>query len=125
MTTKTKTKKTTKKAPAKKTAKPAPKKKSLITRILDSTVNAGGDATGGAARPDGLRTGSKQAIMLDLALASGGATEEAICKELGWKKCRVTLKRVADKVGAVLTQTKNAEGKTVWSAAYPAAKKAA
>ena len=63
-------------------------------------------------------------MMLDLALAPGGATEEAICKELGWKKCRVTLKRVCDKVGATLTQAKNGEGVTVWSATFPIAKAA-
>lgn len=55
-------------------------------------------------RPDGLRQGSKQAVMLDMALAPGGATEEAICKKLGWKRCRVTLKRVCDKVGAKLSR---------------------
>lgn len=67
-------------------------------------------------RPDGLRTGSKQAVMLDLALAEGGATEKAICTQLGWKKCRVTLKRVCDKVGAKLTSAKSPAGETVWQA---------
>lgn len=60
-------------------------------------------AVGG--RPDGLREGSKQAIMLDMVLAKDGATEEAICKKLGgWKRCRVTLTRVCDKVGAELVR---------------------
>ena len=123
--TKTKTKKTTKKAPAKKAPKTAPKKKSLIARIMSvGTVTPDGGAGGSSERTDGLRTGSKQAMMLDLAMEPGGKTEAELCAALGWKKCRVTLKRVCDKVGATLTQTKNGEGVTVWSATFPLAKAA-
>lgn len=70
-------------------------------------------------RPDGLRKDSKQAQMIDLALRDEGATEQAICKELGWKKCRVTLKRVAEKIGAKLEGKKNVAGETVWFATMP------
>lgn len=116
-------KKPTKKTKTTKKTKAKSKRKSAPT-IRPSNETAGGDALGGAARPNGLRIGSKQAIMFDMAAAPGGATEEAICAKLGWKKCRVTLKRVCDKVGAVLTQSKNEAGKTVWSATWPASKAA-
>ena len=77
-------------------------------------------------RPDGLRAGSKMAVMFDLALNTpGGITEKAICKELGWKRCRVTLTRTCAKVGAVLAQTKNDAGETLWSASLPPEKAAA
>lgn len=76
-------------------------------------------------RPDGLREGSKQALMLDMALAPEGATEKAICAKLGWKKCRVTLKRTADKVGAKIEARKNAAEETVYFATMPARKAAA
>jgi Protein of unknown function (DUF3489) len=116
------TKKPTKKTTKKKPAKTAPKKKA---RVRTGTVAAeAGGAGGSSERPDGLRPGSKQAMMLDLAMMPGGKTEAEICAALGWKKCRVTLKRVCDKVGAVLTQTKNDKGVTVWSAAWKEAKAA-
>ena len=57
-----------------------------------------------SARADGLREGSKQAQMLDLALDPAGVTEAAICKKLGWEKCSATLGRVCDKVGASLVR---------------------
>ena len=68
MTTKTKTKKTTKKAPAKKAPKAAPKKSklSLLARLLDKTT-AGGDATGGSARPDGSRSARARLVLPCLA----------------------------------------------------------
>jgi len=99
-------KKPTKKAATKR--KPAAKKK--------AKAPAG-------ARADGLREGSKQAIMIDMALRGEGATEKAICKKLGWKKCKSTLGRVAAKVGATLTSSKNVAGDVVWFATMP--KKAA
>lgn len=101
---KRKTTKTTKKAP---------------TPKARTSVKA---KTTAAARTDGLRPGSKQAIMLDLALRDEGATELAICQKLGWKKCRVTLKRVAEKVGARLEQKKNVAGDVVWFATMPKTK---
>lgn len=55
-------------------------------------------------RPDGLRPGSKMATMLDMVLRPEGATEAQICKVIGWVKCRVTLKRTCEKVGATLTR---------------------
>lgn len=102
-----KTTKTTKKTAAKKTAKAKAR-----TAVKGATTS----------RPDGLREGSKQAVMLDMALRDEGATEAAICKKLGWKKCRVTLRRVADKVGAKLEPKKNVAGDVVW---YATMKKAA
>lgn len=124
-------KKTTKKASSKKTsskAKAAPKAKAPAKKATAKKPAAKVDpkpettkTPAPGARPDGLRPDSKQAVMLDLALAEGGATEKAICEKLGWKKCRVTLKRVADKVGATLTQSKNAAGETVWQATMPKA----
>lgn len=75
-----------------------------------------------SARPDGLREGSKQAIMLDMALRDSGATEADICKKLGWKKCRVTLRRVAEKVGAKIEAKKNVKGETVYFATLPKGK---
>lgn len=90
-----------------KTAKKAPAPKARTSVKAKTTA---------AARADGLRPGSKQAIMLDLALRDEGATELAICKKLGWKKCRVTLKRVAEKVGAKLESRKNVAGDVVWFA---------
>lgn len=70
-------------------------------------------------RPDGLRPGSKMATMIDMTLRPKGATEAAICEEIGWKKCRVTLKRTAEKAGYDLMHEKNAEGETVWKASVP------
>lgn len=100
------TKETTMKKPTKKTAtkrKPAAKK---------AKASAG-------TRADGLREGSKQAIMLDMVLRDEGATEKAICKKLGWKKCKSTLGRVAAKVGASLVSSKNVAGDVVWFATMP------
>ncbi len=112
-----KPKKTTAKKPA--TRKPAaakttPKAKTTASANARTPVKPAADA-----RPDGLRKDSKQAKMIDLALRDEGATEQAICKELGWKKCRVTLKRVAEKIGAKLEGKKNVAGETVWFATMP------
>lgn len=98
------------KAKAPEKAKDA-KKAAPVKKVAAKVAKAAGG------RPDGLREGSKQAIMLDLALRGEGATEAAMCKKLGWKKCRVTLKRVAEKVGAKLDAKKNAAGETVYFAA--------
>ena len=57
-------------------------------------------------RTDGLRTGSKLALMLDLALRPEGVTEPELLAALGWKSCRVTLRRACDRAGAELTITK-------------------
>lgn len=73
-----------------------------------------------AERPDGLRVGSKMATMIDMALRPEGATEKAICKKLGWVKCRVTLTRTADRVGAKLTKVKDEKtGETTFFATLP------
>jgi len=69
-----------------------------------------------AERPDGLRPGTKMATMIDMALRPIGATEAQICAAIGWKKCRVTLKRTADKAGYELATSKNDAGETVWKA---------
>ena len=105
-----KTAKTPKKASAR---KPAPKAaRKAVKRPAPKKAKKSAPA---GTRPDGLREGSKQAVMLDMALRPEGATEAAICKKLGWKKCRVTLKRTADRVGATLTK----DDKGVWKAVMP------
>lgn len=71
--------------------------------------------------PSDLRPGSKLAIMRDMISRPEGATEEAVCKKLGWKKCRVTIKRVCERIGAKLTTSKNDAGKTVFHAEMPKA----
>ena len=63
-------------------------------------------AARGERRADGLAAGSKKAIMLDMVLAEGGATEQEICDAIGWKACLVTLKRVAAEVKATLRAEK-------------------
>jgi hypothetical protein len=68
-------------------------------------------------RPDGLRAGSKQALLFDLVAAPGGVTEAAACKKLGWVKCRVTIKRVVEKAGRELMTSKNGKGDTVYAVA--------
>lgn len=100
----------TKKAAPKKTARASARK---TTKATTKTAKAT------AERRDGLRAGSKQAMMVDIAFRKGGATEAEICAKLGWKKCRVTLKRVCDRIGAVLSTSKNAAGVTVYHAAMP------
>lgn len=80
---------------------------------------SGGRALGAAdkqERSDGLRPGSKMAIMIDMALRPQGATEAEICKKIGWKKCRVTLTRTAEKIGAELVHEKGPTGETVYKA---------
>jgi len=75
------------------------------------------------AGPEGLRPGTKQAKMLSMLLRPEGATEKAICKAIGWKKCRVTIVRVCEKVGATLTKkvAENPKGKvTTYFATMPA-----
>ena len=57
-------------------------------------------------RTDGLRTGSKLALMLDLALRPEGVTEPELLAALGWKSCRVTLRRACDRAGAELTMSR-------------------
>lgn len=66
-------------------------------------------------RPDGLRTGSKQALLFDLVAAPGGTTEAAACRKLGWVKCRVTIKRVVEKAKRELVTSKNPKGETVYA----------
>lgn len=89
----------TAKAPAAPAAKPAAKAPAKAPAKAKKS-------SGVEVRPDGLRVGSKSALMLDLALAAGkgGITEEAICKKLGWKHCAVTLRRVCERVGVKLSR---------------------
>jgi len=65
--------------------------------------------------------GSKKAIMLDMVLRPEGATEEDICKAIGWKACLVTLRRTAVEAGVELTREKVKGSKTVWHAVKKAA----
>lgn len=107
-------------APKKKTKKVAPGGRAA-RKAAKRSVPAAAASPASSARPDGLRAGSKEAMMLDLACAPGGATEASICKALGWKKCRVTLKRTCEKAGAVLTST-GTGAERVWQATMPARK---
>ncbi len=106
-------KKTAKKA-AKKTAKLAGKAK---TKPAAAKAAKSEPSTAGK-RPDGLREGSKQAVMIDMALDAKGATEAEMCAKLGWKKCRVTLGRVAEKIGAKL-ERREVDGESRWFATMP------
>lgn len=99
--------------------KAAPKKAARAAKkAAKPTAKAAAKKTSKVAgeRPDGLRPGSKQAMMVDMVLRKEGATEAAICAKLAWKKCRVTLKRVCDRIGAVLSTSKDDDGKTVYRA---------
>lgn len=52
------------------------------------------------------KDGSKNAIMLSMVAREGGASQSEICAALGWKRCRVTLKRAAIKAGLTLKLVK-------------------
>lgn len=113
MTTKTTAKKAAPKAAKKPARKPAAKTPRKGKAAAENARTPAG------ARSDGLRPGSKQAMMLDMALRPNGASEAEICQALDWKKCRVTLKRTAEKVGATLTTSKH-DGVTIFKATMPA-----
>lgn len=91
------TAKASKRATTKSKGKTAASRKNARTAVSEAT-----------ARP-GVKPGSKGEIMLKMVLRPEGATEAAICKELGWQKCRVTLKRTCEKVGATLTSAGKGE----------------
>lgn len=99
-----------KKAKAPATAKPKGK-------TAASRTNARTAVSEAPARP-GVKPGSKGEIMLNMVLRPEGATEAAICKVLDWKKCRVTLKRTCEKVGATLTSEGKGEER-VYRATMP------
>lgn len=87
---------------AKKTTK-APAKSAKKAETTPAKKRASANArTPVDARKDGLREGSKQAKLIDAALAAGkkGIAEADLCKKLGWKRCAVTLRRVCARVGA-------------------------
>ena len=44
--------------------------------------------------------------LLDLALRPEGVTEPELLAALGWKSCRVTLRRACDRAGAELTMSR-------------------
>lgn len=101
-------------APAARKAAAAPKSKAK-GKTAAAPQNA--PANGSATMP---RPGSKNEIMLRMALQPDGATEKAICKKLGWQRCRVTLRRVCAKAGATLTSEGTGEDR-VYKAVLPAA----
>jgi hypothetical protein len=90
-------------------AKPAAEQKETDVRKTTSKKSAKAKARTAvkgnvtSARSDGLREGSKQATILDLILMKSGASEPEICKKLGWEKCRATVHRVCERVGAKLS----------------------
>lgn len=99
--------------------RPAPKGRPAAARkgTTASPAKAAAKPRAAGTRSDGLRTGSKQAILFDLVAAPGGTTEAAACKKLGWQKCRVTIKRVVERAGRQLVTSKNAKGETVYALA--------
>lgn len=103
---------TPKKTPARKAA-PAATRKGRSA----APPKAAPKAPAAGTRPDGLRAGSKQAILFDLVAAPGGTTEAAACRKLGWQKCRVTIKRVVERAGRELATSKNEKGETVYGLA--------
>lgn len=94
---------------AKKTAKTSGRDRELKNPKTPAKRNAHNKAAA-SLRPDGLRVGSKQSMMLDMALRKNGATEAEICEELGWRACLVTLRRTCEKVGASLTREPGKDG---------------
>lgn len=89
------------KAPAAKRAKaPVSAKPRGKGKAPAAPKNAQAGSADGSVMP---RPGSKNEIMFNMVRAPQGATEAAICKELGWVRCRVTLNRVCKKAGATLT----------------------
>ncbi len=85
----------------------APKPKKTKRRALAEAIAAAATpkATNGT-RPDGLRTGTKNAILLDAAIAAGekGSTWEALAKKVGWTRCTWALKNVCKITHAKLTE---------------------
>jgi outer membrane biosynthesis protein TonB len=109
------------KKPAKKAPPPAARKAPAAPKAKAKGKTAAAPQSapvnGSAAMP---RAGSKNEIMLKMALRPEGATEQAICKKLGWQRCRVTLRRVCAKAGATLTSEGTGEER-VYKAVLPAA----
>lgn len=110
-------KKTAKKAPAGKRAKaPVSAKTRGEGKAPAAPKNAQAGSASGSVMP---RPGSKNEIMFRMVTAPQGATEDAICKELGWVRCRVTLGRVCKKAGATL-KSEGTGSERVYRATMPA-----
>lgn len=57
-------------------------------------------------RADGLKAGSPGAILVDTVCRKEGATNEELCKAVGWKQCLPAMKKYADKAGVTITTKK-------------------
>lgn len=53
-------------------------------------------------RPDGLKPGTKKALIADTIVRKQGATEAEMNKILGWQGCMVTVRRVCAEAGITL-----------------------
>jgi hypothetical protein len=63
----------------------------------------------------GLKAGTKPAVLVDMVLRPGGATEAEMCKKIGWKKCLVTLRRACAAANVELRgERKDGERKSTW-----------
>lgn len=101
-TVQTKRKQTT---PAKKpVAKPAAKKSPAKSAAKQNARTPVG------LRKDGLREGSGMATLVDTVCRKGGATNEQLCKAVGWKQCLPMLKKACERAGVKLrTEKKDGE----------------
>lgn len=60
-------------------------------------------------RPDGLRKGSAGGKLVDMVCRKQGATNEELCKAVGWKQCLPMLRKSCDQAKVKLT-TERPEG---------------
>lgn len=68
-----------------------------------------------ATTAEGIRPDSKLGTIA--AMLAKGATEIEMCEKLGWKRCMVTARRVAERLGKNLVGEKTKEGPTRWKLA--------
>lgn len=62
-------------------------------------------------RIDGLKAGSSGATLVDTVCREEGATNEELCKAVGWKECLPAMKKYAAKAGITIT-TKKEKGES-------------
>lgn len=65
-------------------------------------------------RKDGLKVGSKSAILVDTVCRKGGATNEQLCEAVGWAQCLPALQKAAAKAGVTITTKKEPGKKTIY-----------
>lgn len=57
-------------------------------------------------RSDGIKPGSSGAILVDTVCRKEGATNDELCKAVGWKECLPAMKKYAAKAGVTITTKK-------------------